>query len=185
MKKIIREALLQKRELHTTAEEDANRVKEKFLSLPQLKEAKYILLYYPHKNEVNTISIISELLKQDKIVLLPKVQKDTILPIQIKSLNDLKKGYAGIKEPKGETVSPEKIDIIVVPGVAFDKQGYRLGYGKGFYDRFLSNINPLKVGLAYDFQILENLPKEQHDVPLDIIITPSKIITIKEEKKND
>ncbi len=183
MKKLIREALLQKRELHTATEEDSNRIAEKLLSLPEIKASKYILLYYPHKNEVNTLPIIKHLLKEKGFILLPKVQGKDIIPILVKDLSQLKSGYAGIKEPEGETVSPEKIDIVIVPGVAFDKKGHRLGYGKGYYDRFLSKTKAKKIGLAYDFQIVEELPAEEHDVPLSLIVTPTQIIQIKEERK--
>lgn len=183
MKKQIREALLQKRELHTATEEDTNKVVEKLLSLPQIKKAKSVLLYYPHKNEINTLPLINAFLKQGKTVLLPKVEGLNIIPVIFKDLSQLKEGYAGIKEPEGKAISPEEIDIVIVPGVAFDKKGHRLGYGKGYYDRFLSKTNALKIGLAYDFQIVENLPAEEHDVPLDLIITPTQIIQTKEERK--
>ncbi len=183
MKKQIRESLLQKRELHTKTEEDTNKIIEKLLSLPEIKKAKYILLYYPHRNEVNTLPLIKKFLKEGKNVLLPKVQGNNIIPIIFKDFSQLKEGYAGIKEPEGKPVSPEKIDIVIVPGVAFDRKGHRLGYGKGYYDRFLSKTDALKIGLAYDFQIVENLPAEEHDVPLDLIITPTQIIQTKEERK--
>ncbi len=182
MKKQIREALLQKRELHTATEEDTNKVVEKLLSLPQIKKAKSILLYYPHKNEINTLPLINIFLKQGKTVLLPKVQNQDIIPVIFKDFSQLKEGYAGIKEPEGESLPPEEIDVVIVPGVAFDKKGHRLGYGKGYYDRFLSKTNASKIGLAYDFQIVDNLPAEEHDIPLDFIITPTQIIQIKEEK---
>jgi len=77
-------------------------------------------------------------------------------------------------EPEGEKSSPEKVDIVVVPAVAFDLQGHRLGYGKGYYDRFLKKTKAVKVGVAYDFQIVEKLPAEQHDIPVDLIITPAR-----------
>ncbi len=184
MKKLIREALLQKRELHTATEEDSNRITQKLLSLPEIKVSKYILLYYPHKNEVNTLPVIQKLLKEGKSVLLPKVQGKDIIPIKINNLFQLKKGYAGIKEPEGEAVSPEKIDVVIVPGVAFDRKGHRLGYGKGYYDRFLLKTKAKKIGLAYDFQIVQEIPAEEHDVPLDLIITPTQIIHTKEERND-
>jgi 5-formyltetrahydrofolate cyclo-ligase len=108
---------------------------------------------------------------------------DRLIPVKIQNLTNLKKGYAGIKEPEGKGVPPEKIDIVVVPAVAFYKYGHRLGYGKGFYDRFLKKTKALKVGVAYDFQILEKLPAESHDIPVDLIITPTQIIMRKEEVK--
>ncbi len=184
LKKILRENILRRRASHRRAEEDSRKIAERFLQLPQLKKAKNILLYYPHKNEVDTQYIINQLANSKKFNLyLPKVSGKEILPVKVKDLSSLKKGYAGIMEPEGEYISPEKIDIVVVPAVAYDLKGHRLGYGKGFYDRFLKNIQALKVGVAYDFQVVNQLPAEEHDIPVDIIITPTKTITTKEEKK--
>ena len=185
MKHLLRDILLKRREEHKKAEEESKAVVEKVLSLPQLKTARYVLLYYPHRNEVNTLPLIEKLLKLEKTVLLPKVSGKDILPIPVKELTSLKEGYAGIKEPEGNPVPYEVIDIIFVPGVVFDKKGHRIGYGKGYYDRFLKKVKGLKVGLAYDFQIVDEIPHEEHDIPLDVIITPTRVIKIKEAKEND
>ncbi|SNZ09645.1 5-formyltetrahydrofolate cyclo-ligase [Persephonella hydrogeniphila] len=184
MKSIIRNEILTRRISHKNAEEDSKKIAQKFINLPQLKKAKNILLYYPHKNEVDTRPIIDHLLNSKTINLfLPKVQDQELIPVRIKDLSSLKKGYAGIMEPEGESISPEKIDIIVVPAIAFDKRGHRIGYGKGYYDRFLKKTKALKVGVAYDFQIVDKLPYEQHDIPVDLIITPTRIIKTKEDEK--
>ncbi|WP_457622188.1 5-formyltetrahydrofolate cyclo-ligase [Persephonella sp.] len=179
MKQKVREELLQKRRGYEKAEEDALRIKERFLQLKDVKRAESILLYYPHKNEVNTIPIIEELLKTEKIVLLPRVKDQDIIPIRIFDLSGLKKGYAGIPEPEGNPFPVDRIDIIVVPAVAYDLNGHRLGYGKGYYDRLLKKVKALKVGLAYDFQVVEKLPVEPHDIPVDLIITPTRTINTK------
>jgi len=185
LKETIRRKFLDKRKQYTKVRESSDKITEKFLSLPQLRGAKSILLYYPYKNEVDTRPIIKALLQQGKYtVLLPKVSGDRIVPIKVSSLNNLKKGYAGILEPSGEETDPKGIDIIVVPAVAFDRKGYRLGYGGGFYDRFLKNSPALKVGVAFDFQVVDSLPTEEHDIPVDLIITPTKIINTKEERKD-
>jgi len=182
LKKSFRQKILTRRISHIRAEEDSKKIAEKFLSLSQLKKAKNILLYYPHKNEVDTRFIIRQLLRSKNFNLfLPKVVGTDLVPVKIKDLSALKKGYAGIMEPEGGEISPEKIDIVVVPAVAFDREGHRLGYGKGYYDRFLKKTGALKVGVAYDFQIVEKLPREQHDVPVDLIITPTRLIKIKED----
>lgn len=184
MKKVLRKKILEKREGHKRAEEDSKIIAEKFMDLPQLREAKNVLLYYPHKNEVNTIYIIEKILNSGSFNLyLPKVSGKKLLPVKVKDLSSLKKGYAGIMEPEGEGVSPEEIDIIVVPAVAYDLKGHRLGYGKGYYDRFLKETKALKVGVAYDFQIVDKLPVEEHDIPVDIIITPTRTIKTKEDEK--
>ncbi|ACO04174.1 MAG TPA: 5-formyltetrahydrofolate cyclo-ligase [Persephonella sp.] len=179
MKQRVREELLQKRRRYEKAEEDALKIKDRFLQLEEVQRANSILLYYPHKNEVNTLPIIEELLKTKKVVLLPKVKDHDIIPIQISDLSGLKRGYAGILEPEGEAFPVEDIDIVVVPAVAYDLRGHRLGYGKGYYDRLLKRIKGLKVGLAYDFQVVEKLPVESHDVPVDLIITPTRTINTK------
>jgi len=154
------------------------------MSLPVLKTAKAVLLYYPHKNEVDTKPIIGKLLQEGKItVCLPKVVGQNIVPVKVNSLSQLKEGYAGIKEPEGQPCPVEEIDLVVVPAVAFDRKGQRLGYGKGFYDRFLKETDALKVGLAYDFQVVDSLPAEEHDEPVDLIITPTGIINTKEDEQ--
>jgi len=184
LKKVLRESILKRRISHKKAEEDSKKIAERFLQLPQLKKAKNILLYYPHKNEVDTRYIIKQLTDSKRFNLyLPKVSKNEILPVKVKDLSSLKKGYAGIMEPEGESVSPEKIDIVVVPAVAYDLKGHRLGYGKGYYDRFLKSTQALKVGVAYDFQVVDQLPVEEHDIPVDLIITPTRIIKTKEDEE--
>jgi len=184
LKESIRKEILNKRLSHRQIEEQSVKIAEKFCSLPEVKKAKNILLYYPHKNEVDTRPLIKKLLKKTGIsVFLPKVSGKDILPVQIKDLSSLKSGYAGIKEPEGLPVKPEKLDIVVVPAIAFDKRGHRLGYGKGYYDRFLSKTNALKVGFAFDFQVVDELPAEEHDIPVDLIITPTRVIKTKEEER--
>ncbi|RUM60021.1 MAG: 5-formyltetrahydrofolate cyclo-ligase [Persephonella sp.] len=193
-KNSIRKKILSIRETYRVSNEEIERIKEKFLSLVDKYKSNVILLYYPYRNEVDTKPIIRELLKRKKTVLLPKVEKNRILPIFISDISDLKEGFAGIKEPEGKVYPKEKIDIVVVPAVAYDRKGYRLGYGKGFYDRFLKDFQNLKgklcfktkvrrnrfetqlIGLAYDFQVLDKLPHEKHDIPVDIIITPKEVI---------
>jgi len=184
LKQSIRQELLLRRISHQRAEEDSKKIAEKFAGLPQLKKAKNILLYYPHKNEVDTRFIIKKLLEKGGFNLfLPKVSKDQLLPVKINDLSGLKKGYAGIMEPEGEIYPPEAIDIVIIPAVAFDLEGHRLGYGKGYYDRFLKETGALRVGVAYDFQIVDKLPVEQHDVPVELILTPTRIINTKEDEK--
>ena len=81
-----------------------------------------------------------------------------------------------IIEPIGESISPSKLDLIIVPGVAFDKNKNRLGRGKGFYDKLLSEVTCCKIGICYDFQLLEYLPCEDHDIKMNLIVTPKYLI---------
>lgn len=184
MKESIRKEILNKRLGHRQIEEQSAKIAEKFCSLPEVKNAKNILLYYPHKNEVDTKPLIEKLLKKSDIsVFLPKVSGKDILPVQVKDLSSLKSGYAGIKEPEGSSTDPKELDVVVVPAIAFDKRGHRLGYGKGYYDRFLKRTDALKVGFAFDFQVVDELPVEEHDIPVDLIITPTRVIKTKEEER--
>ena len=93
--------------------------------------------------------------------------------------DDLKISSYGILEPKKDkikNISSDKIDLIIVPGVAFDLKGNRMGHGKGYYDRFLNLVKSTSIGLAFEFQIIENIPVESHDKPIDMIITEKRII---------
>jgi len=181
LKEEIRKKILTKREVYPDWEEDSLKVLKNLLTLSWFFDYNVFMLYYPHRKEVDTKPIINHLLNLSKIVLLPKVKGPDILPIQIHDLENLYIGYGGIKEPRGN-VYEGKIDVVIVPAVAFDIHGYRLGYGKGYYDRFLPKIEPvIKVGLAFDFQILDKIPHDPHDVKMDYIITPTQIYKTKKE----
>ncbi len=184
MKDLIRAKLLSIRKRYKNRAEDSVQIVRKLLLLPELRKAKSVLLYYPHQNEVDLRFLINYLLKENKkFIFLPKVENNEIKVVRLSNLSQLKKGFAGIKEPDAKTeISPEIIDVAIIPAIAFDRYGYRLGYGKGFYDRFLSNKKIFKIGVAYDFQILDKIPHTKYDVPVDLIITPTRIIKPKIEK---
>jgi len=95
-------------------------------------------------------------------------------------MDDMKKGAYGILEPKTVRKADENnIDVILVPGLAFDRNGGRMGFGKGYYDRLLESSKAVKIGLCYDFQILEKIPTESHDVPMNFVITEKEILEIR------
>ena len=154
----------------------SRKVIENLKKLKEFKKAKTIMLYYPIKGEVDLTPLFTDILESGKKLLLPKVVGENIYPIEVNDLSCLGEGCFNIPEPLGGKIyKPEKIDLVVVPGVAFDKKGCRLGFGKGFYDRFLPRIKGFKVGVAYDFQVKEEILCEEHDIPLDAVITPSTI----------
>lgn len=147
--------------------------------------AKNIMLYYSFKNEVSTEKYILKLLNNDFNVILPysKVSTRSIIPYLIKNLKeDLSKSSFGILEPNINinSVFPiDKIEVVVIPGIAFDIQGNRMGFGAGFYDRFLiKNENMIKIAICYDFQLLNSIPNEPHDVKMDIIITDERVLIL-------
>ena len=100
--------------------------------------------------------------------------------VEFMDWQNLEKGPYGILQPRGlDTIDPQKIDLAIVPGVVFSTDGVRLGYGKGVYDRLLKESGAIEIGLAYEFQIVNKLPKEKHDLLMDFVITEKKIRRIK------
>ena len=159
------------------AEEKSKVIKEKLFSLPEFKKAKFVMLYASKDEEVNTKEMIDEALGAGKRVALPlSASPERIVPKEITNrLTDLEKGTYGIYEPRKcqKDVQPENLDLIIIPGVAFDKKNRRLGRGKGYYDRFLKKLpkDRLSIGLAFDFQIVKSLPENSHDIPVSKVIT--------------
>ncbi|MGC8767563.1 MAG: 5-formyltetrahydrofolate cyclo-ligase [Brevinematia bacterium] len=140
------------------------------------KNSKTVMIYLSIGSEVFTLALITLSILEGKTILLPKVSGRDIIPVKVGRKFKLVSGFKGILEPNlSETFSGE-IDIVIVPLVAFDEKGYRIGYGGGFYDRFLkSNKVKLKVGLAYEIQKVKNLQPDDFDEKLDIVITENNI----------
>ncbi len=150
-------------------------------ALRQYKSAKTVMFYVSIKNEVRTRGMINDALK-NKTVAVPKMEKNEIEPSIIAGMESLvEAGKFNIPEPMGLIkMNYKSIDIVIVPGVVFDINGHRIGYGFGYYDKFLKNVpKALKVGLAYEFQVIDKIPRQEHDVPVDFIITEDRIIDCK------
>lgn len=152
----------------------------KLLARDEFRKSRTVLFYAPFDGEVDTFEIMKMALHNGKHICLPKVirPQKCFLPIAITDLdNDLERGSYGILEPRAElkTICPtENIDSVIVPGVAFDNDNYRLGRGGGYYDRFLSALSDWQwtAGLAFDFQIVDTIPqKEPHDLPVSCVLT--------------
>lgn len=161
----------------------SHEISQLFLSLPLYREVPSILSYLSFGSEIDTTAIIKNAWLRGKRVLVPVCQtKDkTLLISELRSLNELSPGTWGIPEPKKEylrPVSPSEIGLAIIPGLAFDSRGHRLGFGAGYYDRFLSTLPSEcpKIALAYNFQIVEFIPNEAHDVPVDLIVTEKRIL---------
>ncbi len=134
-------------------------------------------MYYPILGEVDILPII-EIFKKDKKIVFPKIQDDKNLSLFfVKDLKDLEKSKFNIYEPKKNLKKAYiyDVDIILVPGIAFDKKGYRLGFGKGYYDRLLKKANCYKIGIAYEFQIITDINHKNHDIPMNMVITEKNI----------
>ncbi len=145
-------------------------------SLPQFQSARTILVYYPIRNEVNLIELMNKHM-HEKTILLPVTHRKSIEVRQYTSEDALKKGKFNVPEPQGASYEG-KIDIILVPGVAFDKHRNRIGRGGGFYDRYLKkHKDALQIGVCYDFQLRDNtIPHQWFDHKVDMIITPTRAI---------
>ena len=164
---------------------NSDKITDKLLNLDCIKNAKNIMLYLDFNNEVSTDSLIKKLLNLGKIVSSPITLKEErkLIPSQITDLkNGIQYGAYNIREPKPEcspAINIKDLDVVIVPAVAYDKNCYRLGYGGGFYDRFLENLrkDAVTIGIAFDLQIFDEVPKEPHDAQLDYIVTESRILT--------
>lgn len=152
----------------------SRRIQELVTSSKEFKSAKVVGAYYAFGSEVRTDLILEKSKALGKKVALPSVEGESLAFYELSSGRYLVKGRFGIMEPL--PYGPvDKIDMLIVPGIAFDKKGYRLGYGKGYYDKFLAKKNVFSVGLAYSFQLLESLPRGGYDKRLDIIATEERI----------
>lgn len=159
---------------------------DKIVNSPIFSRAGTVFCYMDFRNEVRTGGIIRECLRAGKKVGLPMVNNGgmerRLLAYDIKDPdNDVGKGAYGIMEPCSDKLRPmeeSEIDLVIVPGVAFDMQRQRLGYGAGYYDRFLNQLRPdcVKIGIAFDVQIVDRIPVEEHDIKMDAVITESRII---------
>jgi 5-formyltetrahydrofolate cyclo-ligase len=158
----------------------SERIQRYLFELGSFRSACKIAVYYPIKNEVRTEKIFECAKELKKEVYLPRIE-DAFLTFQkVNSLSELKLGRFGIPAPRRDSnkIEIEDIDLIVIPGVAFDCFGARIGYGKGYYDRAISQIDIKKrIGLAYDFQVLDLIPSERYDEKVGLIITESGVIT--------
>lgn len=182
-KKDLRNIILNKRNSidNNTKEEMDREIFNRLINLDLYKEAKNIFIYLSFGSEIDTNPIIDRALEDGKEVYIPKIYKSNkeMKAIRLNSFEDLEENSMGILEPKDDSnfIDKENIDLIIVPGAVFDLEGNRIGYGGGYYDRFLSNIKDKrnKVALAYDLQIVENIEAEEHDIKVDYIITNYRI----------
>lgn len=148
-------------------------IMEKVEQLDAFRRATTMLLYWSMDDEVYTQDFVRKWYRQ-KCLLLPCVEGDDLLLRQYTGSESMQAGpQFGIPEPVGPVfVELDKIEMIVVPGVAFDRQRNRMGRGRGFYDRLLkSTPNAMKVGVAFDFQLFDSIPVESFDVPMDVVVT--------------
>ena len=159
-------------------------IKEKLLSTELYKNANTIMAYIDFRNEVLTEKIIKTAIADGKRIVIPISVVETrqlILSELINYDTELEAGAYGILEPKAEYIretDPKLVDLVLIPGVAFDERGFRVGYGAGYYDRFLEKVRPdtAKIALSLELQMVEYAHEDSHDVPVDIVLTEDRII---------
>lgn len=173
-KKELRRYIREKKQAMTPQQiEDASAsLAEKFFQTDLYKQAKTVYGYLPYNQEVRTVPMLEQAIRDGKQVAVPKVYGDEMRFILLEDMSLVAPGYAGIPEPVADgPVAEDKTALVLMPGLAFDPQGHRVGYGGGFYDRFLEEEpNHPTVALCYDFQMLPKIETEAHDIPVDCVI---------------
>ena len=177
-KSSLRKVLLERRDttsgdfIKLASQKIHNRLKQ----VEVFRNAKKIACYFPIGSEVLTQDIMQEILGDGKEMSLPKVIGDSLSFRKIGGLEDLEKGEFGIMEPKEKCHEVNEIDVVLVPTVGITKNGVRLGYGHGYYDRFLADSNAKTISLTYSKQIIKSIPFTEKDVKIDWIVTEEKFI---------
>lgn len=182
-KKEIRHKIKNLRTMLSDAEKQsaADRVFERLEKCAAFLLADKILMYHSLPDELPTPQFLTKWGARKRFFL-PRVN-GVNLDILPYDKSRLELGAFHIEEPTGDDfIDPEEIELVIVPAVAYDRRGNRLGRGKGFYDRFLSSTRATKIGIGYDFQLYDELPTEQHDVPMDVVITETEIILTSDKR---
>ena len=150
----------------------SQRLKGLFCAHPLYQNAKTIYGYLPYNQEVRTIPMLEQALRDGKRIAVPKVFGEEMKFIYLDDLSKIEKGYCGIPEPVSDgPIADDSTALVLMPGLAFDTQGHRIGYGGGFYDKFLAaEPSHPTIALCYDFQMVDHLETEEFDVPVDCVL---------------
>lgn len=184
MKQALRRALLHRRRELSLEERDAAglAVQQRFLASDFYRRSTVVGLYAPIHNEVETAEVARAALFDGKRLIYPEVQGHHLVFREVADVGELVSGAYGILEPPGDApvVLPAEADLIIVPGVAFDEAGRRIGYGKGYYDRALHTLEGRGrlIGFCYDFQLIAEIAGEPHDVLMDAIVTETRLLAL-------
>lgn len=187
VKKNIRNAVIKKRDNISLDKRKRknDKIKNYLLSIREFSSSDTVCLYAAFRSEVATSELLKASMAAGKKVLLPKVDRDghMLKLYEIEDMKELQAGFMGIPEPSpsdSRLASIDEVDVVVIPGAAFDCSGNRLGYGEGYYDILLSGKKEkiTIIALAYEEQIVDAIPAEDHDVKVDIIVTDKRVIRI-------
>ena len=173
-KKELRRTIRERKRSMTEAEirEKSEALAKLFLDSTEYRSARSIYGYLPYNQEVRTVPMLEQALLDGKRVAVPKCYGEEMRFIWMDDLSKVEKGYAGIPEPVADgPVADDETALVLMPGMAFDREGHRIGYGGGFYDKFLAREqNHPKLALCYDFQMVDHLETEEFDIPVDKVL---------------
>lgn len=177
-----RSMLMRRRQLSVVQREGMERdLHQRLRCLQVVQDAEFFFIYCAYGSEVSTLELIDHLLAQGKTICVPLCEPTSTTLRAVRIIDphkELLPGYKGIPEPDPQLVEERstpatRLQVAIIPGSVFDRRGFRLGYGGGYYDRFLALEAPqaLRIGLAFDVQLVDHLPEEPHDVPMDLLVT--------------
>lgn len=181
-KRQLRKDMLERRLSMNEAEvmEKSFKIAQHLRRLDVFNKSRTLALYSPIKNEVDTKAIFNFAIESDKLVFFPRTENKSINFYLVRNLNELQPGKFKIMEPPltSQSIPLEKIDLFLLPGVAFDRFGFRLGYGHGYYDRVICKVKAVLVGLAYKFQVVDDIHHTENDIKVHMIVTEEGVINV-------
>lgn len=190
MKENLRKELMKKRKSLSDIDisRKSSQIEKRFFEMNEYKASQTILFYVSYDNEVYTHEMIKKSMSEEKNIIVPVSNKEnrTLILSKLDKWENLETGSYNILEPKKECIekiSLDIIDLIIVPGVGFDEQGHRIGHGMGYYDRLLKDSRDAShIGLAFEIQIVDKIPIEKHDIPVEKIITEKRTVNCKDSR---
>ena len=179
-KAALRKHLLEKRDATSAElrEISSERIHQNLKRITSFTNSQNIACYFPIGSEIDTHNIMLDMLEQDKNLLLPRIVNNNLEFCIVPNLEKLEKGSFEIMEPRDSCKKAEKINCVLIPTVGVSKSGVRLGYGKGYYDRFLSSTDAVKISLTYSKQIVKSIPSDSYDIKIDWIVTEDENVKI-------
>jgi 5-formyltetrahydrofolate cyclo-ligase len=180
-KRRLRQEIVARRDAVASADrvERSLRIVDRLLALPEVASARGGMAYWSFGSEVETDTLVERWVAAGVRVALPRITGDAIEAVAYRPGDRVRETSFGAMEPsEGDVLAPDEIDVVVVPGVAFDRAGHRVGYGGGFYDRFLPRTRPsaLAVAVAFGLQVVEEVPRGGGDRGVDVVVTENEVI---------
>lgn len=174
-KSALRRVITEKKLSLTPAQIEAASIdlSQQFLQHPLYRQANTLYAYLSYNQEVRTDAIIRQALADGKTVAVPKIFGQIMRFVRIHTESPILSGYKGIPEPKENDIVQDPNALVLMPGLAFSPNGQRMGYGGGFYDRFLAAESHPTIALCFDFQLVDRIPVQKHDIPVDVVLSAS------------